>query len=107
MLPLTWLQPGETGYIKCVRGNDGVCRHLRSLGLVEGEPIRLTHRNGNNVVVAIGEGRLALDENLALKVLVAEDAPNCATIPRCEYRPCTSHRPHRKRRRNRRSVDSE
>ncbi len=107
MLPLTWLQPGETRYIKCVRGNDGVCRHLRSLGLVEGEPIRLTQRNGNNVVVAIGEGRLALDENLALKVLVTDEAPECREALCCEDCPRASRRPHRKRRRNRRSVDFE
>lgn len=107
MLPLTWLQPGETRYIKCVRGNDGVCRHLRSLGLVEGEPIRLTQRNGNNVVVAIGDGRLALDENLALKVLVTEDAPECRETLCCENCSRISHRPRRKRRRNRGSVDTE
>ncbi|HHW94207.1 MAG TPA: ferrous iron transport protein A [Clostridiaceae bacterium] len=106
MLPLTWLQPGETRYIKCVRGNDGVCRHLRSLGLTEGEPIRLTQRNGNNVVVAVRDCRLALDENLALKVLVTENAPDCSAKPCCEQGPCVSRRPHRKRRR-RRSVDAE
>ncbi|HHX20107.1 MAG TPA: ferrous iron transport protein A [Clostridiaceae bacterium] len=105
MLPLTWLQPGETRYIKCVRGNDGVCRHLRSLGLVEGEPIRLTQRNGNNVVVAVRDSRLALDENLALKVLVTEDAPDCGATC-CEGCAGTPRRQHRKRRRNRRSVDT-
>lgn len=107
MLPLTWLQPGETRYVKCVRGNDGVCRHLRSLGFVEGEPIRLTQRNGNNIVVAIGAGRLALDENLALKVLVTEDVPDSGTMLRCEQCVCASPGPHKKRRRNRKSVDTE
>ncbi len=106
MLPLTWLQPGSTGYVKCIRGNDCTCRHLRSLGLTEGEPVRLTHRNGNNVVVAIRGCRLALDENLALRIFVSEQSPDGETQACDQCCTCQESHFHRKRRRNRRSVDT-
>jgi len=85
MMPLNWLRPDTTGYVKCIRGHDGTCRHLRSLGLTEGEPVRLTHRNGKNVIIAVRGCRLALDESLALRIFVSEESPEeeLCSCPAC------------------------
>lgn len=46
-------------------------RHLTDLGLIPGETINLISSKSGTVIIRLKEGRIALDRNLATKILVA------------------------------------
>lgn len=73
-MPLTWLDLGETGVIESIRANSKIGRHLCNLGLNIGEEVTVVSRNGENVIVAVQDCRLALNEKLALKVMVRKES---------------------------------
>ena len=57
--------------ITAVRAEDKVKKHLTELGLLEGASVTLLSSKGGNVILAVKEGRLCLDRNLASKISVA------------------------------------
>lgn len=46
-------------------------KHLESLGIVVNETITVLSKTNGNVICVIKEGRLALDKDIATKILVA------------------------------------
>ena len=46
-------------------------KHLESLGIVVNETITVLSKTNGNVICSIKEGRLALDKDIATKILVA------------------------------------
>ena len=46
-------------------------KHLESLGIVVNETITVLSKTNGNVICIIKEGRLALDKDIATKILVA------------------------------------
>ena len=46
-------------------------KHLESLGITLSSTIRIVSQSGGSTICMIKEGRLALDRNLATKILVA------------------------------------
>lgn len=50
---------------------DKLKKHLESLGITIDATIRILSQSGGNVICVVKEGRLALDHNIASKILVA------------------------------------
>ena len=48
-----------------------VKKHLESLGIIVNENITILSQTGGSVIVVIKEGRLALNKDIACKILVA------------------------------------
>ncbi|MBR3057208.1 MAG: ferrous iron transport protein A [Clostridiales bacterium] len=70
MIPLTYADPGQDNVIKKVGGNPEVKRHLENLGFTPGGIVTLISSLGGNVIVKVKESRIALDEEMAKKVMV-------------------------------------
>ena len=48
-----------------------VKKHLESLGIIVNENITILSQTGGSVIIVIKEGRLALNKDIASKILVA------------------------------------
>ena len=70
MMPLTYAQIGEENIIKKVGGNAEVKRHLEDLGFVAGGNVTLLSSLGGNVIVRVKESRVAINEELARKIMI-------------------------------------
>ena len=67
-MPITMAAPGEGVLVKRITGRDEVRRHLNELGLVEGDTVTVIQNNNGNVILQVKEGRIALDEKLAMRI---------------------------------------
>ncbi len=70
MIPLTYANPGEECIIKKIGGNSDVKRHLENLGFTVGGSVILISALSGNVIVKVKESRIALDEEMAKKVMI-------------------------------------
>ena len=70
MIPLALASVGEKQQIKKISGNDKVRQHLLELGLVMGATITVVSSENNNVILAVGESRVAIDADLARRIMV-------------------------------------
>ena len=70
MMPLTLTNDGEEAIIRHIGGSPDVKSHLEDLGFVAGENVRIISRIGGNVIVVVKETRLAIDQAMALKIMV-------------------------------------
>ena len=70
MMPLTMARPGETVTIRRITGKDDVRQHLAELGFVVGETVTVVSRMGGNLIVQVKDSRIALDRNMANRILV-------------------------------------
>ncbi|MBR2752038.1 MAG: ferrous iron transport protein A [Clostridiales bacterium] len=70
MIPLTFADPGQENIIRKVGGNPDVKRHLENLGFTPGGNVTLISSLGGNVIVKVKEARIALDEEMAKKVMI-------------------------------------
>lgn len=61
---------GESLVVTGVRADGNVKRHLESLGIMPGCVMTSLYDNGGDVIVKIGDGKLALGKSVALKVEV-------------------------------------
>lgn len=46
-------------------------KHLENLGITINSTVQVLSKSGGNVIILVKEGRLALDQNIATKILVA------------------------------------
>lgn len=70
MMPVTMSAIGEECIVRKILGNDAVRQHLAELGFVVGSTIRIVSKFGENVIIALKDSRIALDKNLAAKILI-------------------------------------
>ncbi len=70
MMPLMLAKPGEENIIRKVSGNPEVKRHLEDLGFVAGGSVTLVSVLGGNVIVRVKESRVAINEELARKIMI-------------------------------------
>lgn len=54
-----------------ILANEKIKKHLESLGITINSVITILQQNGGNVICKVKEGRLALDRDIATKILVA------------------------------------
>lgn len=70
MMPLALAEAGEEQIIRKIGGSPEVKKHLENLGFVVGGDVTVVSRLGNNVIVRVKEARIALDEEMARKIMV-------------------------------------
>lgn len=69
-MPLTMLNIGETGEIKRIGGNEETRRFLTNLGFVVGAEVSVVSAIGGNVIVNIKDSRVAINEDMAKRIMV-------------------------------------
>ena len=67
-MPLTMLNIGETGEIKRIGGNEETRRFLNNL--VVGAEVVVVSAIGGNVIVNIKDSRVAINEDMAKRIMV-------------------------------------
>ena len=70
MMPLTMVNIGETGEIKRIGGNEETRRFLNNLGFVVGAEVAVVSAIGGNVIVNIKDSRVAINEDMAKRIMV-------------------------------------
>ncbi len=70
MMPLVFAEPGTENIIKKVGGAPDVKRHLESLGFVPGGRVTVINSLGGNIIVNIKESRVAINKDMAKKILI-------------------------------------
>ena len=69
-MPLTMAEPGEAVTIRRITGRDELRLHLAELGFVVGETVTVVSRMGGNLIVQVKDSRIALDRDMANRILV-------------------------------------
>ena len=70
MMPLNVAQPGEENIIRKIGGSPEVKQHLAELGFVVGGTVTLLSVLGGNVIVNVKESRVALDADMARRIMI-------------------------------------
>ncbi len=70
MLPLSLAGQGEELIIKKVGGSAEIKKHLEDLGFTVGGSVTVVNKLGENVIVKIKDSRLAINEDMARKIMV-------------------------------------
>ena len=70
MMPLSLADTGEKNIIRKIGGSPEVKKHLENLGFVVGGDVTVINRLGGNVIVNVKEARIAISEEMALKIMV-------------------------------------
>ena len=69
-MPLTMVRPGECSLIKKVGGKAETRLFLENLGFLPGSPVSVITRIGGNVIVEIKGARVAVNSDMAAKIMV-------------------------------------
>ncbi len=70
MMPLSLADTGEKNIIRKIGGSPEVKKHLENLGFVVGGEVTVINRLGGNVIVNVKEARIAISQEMALKIMV-------------------------------------
>ena len=70
MMPLNLALPGEENIIKKIGGSPEVKKHLEDLGFVVGGTVTLVTVLNGNVIVNVKESRIALDADMARRIMI-------------------------------------
>lgn len=69
-MPLSLVDENQENIIKKIGGSAEVKKHLENLGFVVGGKVRVINRLGGNVIVNVKEARVAISEEMAIKIMV-------------------------------------
>lgn len=70
MIPLIVAEAGTPQIIKKIGGKEETRRFLENLGFVVGGTVTVMSQNGGNLIVNVKDSRIALDRNMAGKIMV-------------------------------------
>ena len=70
MMPLTLANVGEPNTIRKIGGSAEVKKHLEDLGFSVGGSVTVISAISGNVIVNIRESRVAINEEMARKIMV-------------------------------------
>ena len=70
MMPLSYANPGEESVIRRIGGTPEVKKHLENLGFVVGGTATVITSLNGNVIVKVKESRVAIDEEMARKIMI-------------------------------------
>ena len=70
MIPLNYANPGEESVIQKIGGNPEVKKRLENLGFVVGSTATVITSLNGNVIVKVKESRVAIDEEMARKIMI-------------------------------------
>lgn len=69
-MPLTLLPPGEVAVIRKVGGLEDTRRFLENLGFTEGAEVTTVNTIDGNMIVKIRDARVAINMDMAKKIMV-------------------------------------
>ncbi len=69
-MPLTYAKAGEENIIKKIGGTPEVKKHLADLGFVVGGSVTVVNTLGGNMIVNVKDSRVAIDKQMANKIMV-------------------------------------
>ena len=69
-MPLNVAEPGEENIIRKIGGSPEVKKHLEDLGFVVGGSVTLVSVLNGNVIVNVKEARIALDADMARRIMI-------------------------------------
>ena len=70
MIPLALAPMGEELLIHKVGGNPEMKKHLEDLGFTVGGAVTVVSSLNGNIIVKVKESRVAIDEDMARKIMV-------------------------------------
>lgn len=70
MTPLALVPEGENNKIRKITGTDKTRLHLQEMGFVVGAIVRIVSSLGDNLIVAVGDARVAISRELAERIMV-------------------------------------
>lgn len=70
-MPLVFAPTGRNLRVVKILTDDKTKKHLESLGITVDSMLNIISQSGGSVICIIKDGRLALDKNIATKILVA------------------------------------
>ena len=70
MMPLALADIGEANTVKKIGGSPEVRKHLENLGFVVGSTVTVITALGGNVIVHVQEARVAINAEMAKKIMV-------------------------------------
>ena len=70
MMLLCLANIGENNVIRKIGGTPEVKKHLENLGITIDYVIRVISASGGSVICVVKDGRLALDKEMATKILI-------------------------------------
>ena len=70
MIPLVLADAGNEQVIKKICGSDEVKHHLENLGFTVGATVTVVNSLAGNVIVKVKESRVAINEEMARKIMV-------------------------------------
>lgn len=71
-MPLAMVPQGETRVISDFHGADNVKRHLKGMGFMKGEQVRVLGENASGMILMVKDVRIALNRGLAQKIIVLD-----------------------------------
>ncbi len=69
-MPLTFAKAGESVRIKKILGKPEIRQHMAELGFVVDEKITVISVTGGNMIIQVKEGRVALGNEMASKIMI-------------------------------------
>ncbi len=69
-MPLSLAEVNQENIIKKIGGSAEVKKHLENLGFVVGGKVTIVNRLGGNVIVNVKEARIAISEEMAIKIMI-------------------------------------
>ena len=70
LIPLVFADAGEKQVIKKIGGNDEIKHHLENLGFTVGATVTVVNSLAGNIIVKVKESRIAINEEMAQKIMV-------------------------------------
>ena len=70
LIPLVLADAGNKQVIKKIGGSDEVKHHLENLGFTVGATVTVVNSLAGNIIVKVKESRVAINEEMARKIMV-------------------------------------
>ena len=70
MMPLLFVRVGENAVIKKSALDGELKKHMDNLGFLPGQVVTPVAKNAGNIIIKIGDSRLAVSEEIATKIFV-------------------------------------
>lgn len=70
MMPLAFADAGKENIIRKIGGSPEVKKHLENLGFVVGGTVTIVNTLGGNLIVNVKESRVAIDREMARKIMI-------------------------------------
>ena len=70
MMPLSFADIEQDNIIRRIGGSPEVKKHLENLGFVVGGNVKVVNRLGGNIIVNVKEARIAINQEMAMKIMI-------------------------------------